>query len=79
MLLITVTRVKGKENITSWKNGSHSWKNPNEHLKSILNLDLQVAGSIRKPILDKYENLLSKCDSMKESTWLPRKKPQLRE
>ena len=44
----------------------HSWKNPAEQVMSALNLGLQAVGIMRNEMLPKYEDLITKCNNMKE-------------
>ena len=57
----------------------HSWRNPVEHIMSIVNLGLQCVGLARGEMSEDNERLVAKAGSMKEIRKLSLKHPGLKE
>ena len=57
----------------------HSWKNPCERVNCILNLGLQAVGLIRVNMDEKFEKVISSCNSMEDIRKEVGKSPSLEE
>ena len=57
----------------------HSWKNPCERVNCILNLGLQAVGLMRVNMEEKFEKVISSCNTMEEIRKEVAKSPPLKE